>query len=97
MTSSYRLTPRAKADLDEIWDYTSERWDAAQAERYILQIKAAIESIASDPSRGRPCDDIRPGYLRYPIGSHILFYRLTGQGVDVVRILHQRMDFDRHL
>ena len=27
----------------------------------------------------------------------LLIFRLTGSGVDIVRILHQRMDFERHL
>jgi hypothetical protein len=34
---------------------------------------------------------IRSGHTFY------LFYRLTTTGIDVVRILHQRMDFERHL
>jgi plasmid stabilization system protein ParE len=33
----------------------------------------------------------------HPVGSHVLFYRLTDDGIDVVRILHNRMDFERHL
>jgi toxin ParE1/3/4 len=31
-------------------------------------------------------------------GSHTLFYRVTAEGlIDVVRVLHQRMDVGRHL
>jgi plasmid stabilization system protein ParE len=30
------------------------------------------------------------------IGSHFVFYRITAEGIDVVRILHQRMDFEQH-
>lgn len=30
--------------------------------------------------------------------GHTLFYRVTGEGtIDVVRVLHQRMDVDRNL
>ena len=29
--------------------------------------------------------------------DHILFYRLVAEGIDVVRILHERMDYDDHL
>ncbi len=31
------------------------------------------------------------------IGSHLVFYVEAGHGVDVIRILHQRMDPTRHL
>lgn len=93
----YRLTPAAQRDLSEIWDFTRERWDARQAETYISELRAAIERVADDPTRGRDCDGLRPGYRRYAIGSHLVFYVETEDTVDVVRLLHQRMDPSRHL
>ena len=95
--SRYRLTPAAQRDLSTIWDFTQERWDARQAETYLNEIRATIERIADDPGRGRACDEIREGYRRYGIGSHLLFYVESPDGVDVIRILHQRMDPTRHL
>lgn len=93
----FQLTPAARHDLSGIWDYTATHWDQAQAEKYILEIKAAIERIAADPERGRACDEIRQGYRRYGIGSHLVFYRDSADTVDIIRILHQRMDPTRHL
>ena len=29
--------------------------------------------------------------------GHVLFFRATSAGIDVDRILHRHMDFDRHL
>lgn len=91
------LSPRAQADVGEIWAYTVERWGAEQAELYVRQLGSAVEAIAQDPQRGRPCDEIREGYRRYPSGSHVVFCRITTKEVVVVRILHQRMDFNRHV
>ena len=93
----YRLTPAAQRDLSAIWDFTQERWDTTQAEIYISEMRAAIERIAADPHRGRACDEIREGYRRYSIGSHLLFYIERADSVDVIRILHQRMDPTRHV
>lgn len=95
--SAYRLTPAARQDLSSIWDFTQERWGAGQAETYLTEIRVAIERIAVDPRRGRACDEVRAGYRRYAIGSHLVFYLENGDGVDVIRILHQRMDPTRHL
>jgi toxin ParE1/3/4 len=95
--SRFTLSPRARADIEEIWDYTEARWSRDQAEIYVRQIKTAIENLAADPSRGRACDDVRAGYRKYPVGSHVAFYRVTPDGIDIVRILHGRMDFERHL
>jgi toxin ParE1/3/4 len=93
----YVLSPLARADIENIWDYTAENWGERQAERYAREIQRAIEAVAANPRKGRSCDDIRAGYHKYPVGSHILFFRVVDGVVDIVRILHQRMDFDRHL
>lgn len=95
--TSIRLTPAAQRDLSSIWDLTDERWDRRQAETYLDEIRAALERIADDPARGRACDDIRAGYRRYAIGSHLVFFVERPDSVDVIRVLHQRMDPLRHL
>lgn len=95
--SSYRLTPAAQRDLSSIWDYTRERWGEHQAETYLLEIRSTIERVAARPDRGRPVDEIRTGYRRYAIGSHLIFFVDNGDGIDVIRILHQRMDPARHV
>ncbi|HEX4180597.1 MAG TPA: type II toxin-antitoxin system RelE/ParE family toxin [Caulobacteraceae bacterium] len=93
----YRLSRVAQADLDSIWDYSATHWGDDQAERYVRDIQRAIEAVASNPCLGRACDEIRTGYFKRVVGSHVLFYRLAGEQVEIIRILHQRMDFDRHL
>ena len=86
------LSPLAQADLDDIWDYTAARWDIAQAERYLRLIGDAVSAAAERPNAGRACDDVRPGYFKVRAQSHVVFYRLSGADIDVVRILHGRMD-----
>ena len=54
-------------------------------------------TVAADPRKGSACDDIRAGYRKFPVGSHVLFFREVDSGIDIVRILHSRMDFARHL
>jgi toxin ParE1/3/4 len=94
----YLLSPAAQADLEQIWDYTHDRWGVDQAEDYLRELQRAINRIAANPRIGRACDEIRPGYRKLAAASHTLFYRVTAEDViDVVRILHQRMDVDRHL
>jgi toxin ParE1/3/4 len=53
--------------------------------------------VAEDSLRGRDCGDIRPGYRRYGIGSHTVYYVDRPDTIDVIRILHQRMDPSRRL
>jgi toxin ParE1/3/4 len=96
--SGYLLSPAAQSDLDQIWNYTYDRWNPDQAEEYLRELQRALERAGTNPLIGRPCDEIRPGYRKLAAGSHILFYRLLPEDViDVVRVLHRRMDIDRHL
>ena len=93
----YVLSSLAQRDIDGIWDYTAEHWGSGQAETYVRDIQNAVETLAAYPRRGRRCDEIRPGYLKYRIGAHMIFFRHKGATIEIVRILHQSMDFERHL
>lgn len=94
--SLYRLTPAARHDLSRIWDYTEDQWGADQADRYIEDIRTAIERVASTPDRGQACDEIRAGYRVYPTGKHLIFYLWRDASIDIIRILHQRIDPTQH-
>ena len=93
----FTLSPLARADLDGIWDHTSKRWDDDQAETYLRMIQAAIETVAANPRLGRRCDEVRPGYRRHRAGAHLIFYRETSDAIDVVRVLHEKMDSGSYL
>ena len=92
----YRLRPRAEADLEEIWLYTRDRWSLEQANSYLRALSAAFAGLATGVCVGR-ATDVRNGYFKYTIGSHLIFYVKTEVGVEVVRVLHERMDVMRHL
>jgi toxin ParE1/3/4 len=91
----YRLSPLAEADLERIWVYSLDNWSVQQADRYHGDIVAVLVDLAAGRRTGRPVS-VREGYLKYPVGSHFVFYRLTDRSVDVIRILHKRMDVERH-
>lgn len=95
--NQYRLTPAAQRNLSSIWDITEELWGSGQAVKHFREIQAAVERIAQDPSRGRAREEIREGYRSYAVGSHVIFYLQRETRIEVVRILHQRMDVGRHL
>lgn len=96
--SGYQLSRKAVADLSGIWDYTAEHWGIEQAERYIGNIRDACKTLACGQQRGQDASHIRHGYRKQLTGAHILFFRtLDDSDIQIVRILHQRMDAARHL
>ena len=92
------LTPAAEADLEAIWDYTEQNWGQRQAERYVVAIREACRSLAACAYPDRDAGDVRPGFRKAAVGSHMLYFRRRGDGApEIIRILHQRMDGPLHL
>lgn len=94
----------AKRDISDVLRFTMERWGKEQARIYRKLILDALNAIAADPSCGSQRFTVREGAQGYHIkragapARHILFYRVSKNGiVEVIRLLHDSMDFDRHL
>ncbi len=91
------LSPKARSDLSGIWDYTLEEWGIEQAEKYVRELWIEMQEQVCDHSTSTDVSDVRSGYRKKKSGSHVIFFKLIDKGIDVIRILHQRMDFNRHL
>jgi toxin ParE1/3/4 len=79
--AEYRFRPKARADIEGIWHYTVRTWGGPQARRYLAAIR----------------DELWPGLRAFPSGKHVVYYLVASYGVDVVRVLHERMDPPSHL
>lgn len=95
--STFRLTNDAEADLIEIGGYTVERWGDEQCVRYLTRLDERFHALAQRPALGTACDDIRPGYRRWPEGRHVIFYRSVEPDlIEIVRVLYDRMLPENH-
>ncbi|HFB66997.1 MAG TPA: type II toxin-antitoxin system RelE/ParE family toxin [Aeromonadales bacterium] len=92
----YRLTPKARIDMEAVWLYSLKQWGMQQTERYIDDLTVAFGFLAESPKAGTACENIRAGYRRYPVIRHVIYYRETEYGVEVIRVLHDRMLATRH-
>ena len=101
-----RLSTAAELDLANILKWTAENFGARPAEIYRDTLIAAIVELTSGPgvlgSKAR--DDIIKGLRTLHVarhrrrGSHFVMYRSgANRTIEIVRILHERMDFRRHL
>ena len=92
-----RLSPAAEADVEAIWDFTEGRWGRPQAIRYVRDLDATCAGIAEGRVPSLSAENIRAGYRKAACGPHMIYFRHDGDDIEVVRILHQSMDVDRHL
>lgn len=93
----YVISKEAIADVDEIWRYTVENWSVEQANRYYDLIFDEIGYICKKPDSGKSIEDIRKGYRVSKVKSHLIFYKIVNDSVEIIRILHQRMDIESQL
>ena len=91
------ITPAAERDLEGIWTYTAKQWGLDQADRYIDAMVAVFNDLAESPLIAQTCNHVRPGYRRWQVEQHTIYFRLHGTGILVVRVLHQRMLAHKHL
>jgi toxin ParE1/3/4 len=89
---------KANEDLNNIWNYTYENWSETQADKYYATIKFACKGIAENPDIGKEYDGINRNLLGLKSGKHVIFYHLISENeVEVIRILHERMDLKSRL
>jgi toxin ParE1/3/4 len=78
----------AESDLIGIWQYSFEELD---------ELDSAIRKLADNPERGMRRDYVREGYRVLFVSRHAVYYTVTPDAVHFIRVLHGRMDPDRHL
>lgn len=91
----YRLTPEAEQDLRGIWAYTQGIWGRQKANDYLQQMQAAFGRLCEHVDLGKKRDEVRVGYRSFPQGQHVIFYRISGQQLEIVKVLHRRMDVEK--
>ncbi|NCP52395.1 MAG: type II toxin-antitoxin system RelE/ParE family toxin [Flavobacteriales bacterium] len=96
--NKYRISKQAIEDLNDIWVYTFNKWSKEQADRYYNLIIEEIEFIADHYLIGKSAEQTRKDYRVSKIKSHLIFYRkVENEMVEIVRILHQKMDIKSRL
>jgi toxin ParE1/3/4 len=104
-----RLTTSAESDIRQILAWTFEKFGEAQARTYAETLSATLEALADGPtiSGARKRADIGRGISSIHVarhgrrGRHFALFRVgrheNQDVIDVLRILHDTMDFQRHL
>ncbi|MGB3183546.1 MAG: type II toxin-antitoxin system RelE/ParE family toxin [Cyclobacteriaceae bacterium] len=91
--ADYKLTNKAIEDLNEIWNYTYDKWSEDQADQYYKMILSKCQVLADSPGLGKNYNDIIEGLCGFRVSKHIIFYRINAaQPIEITRILHKRMD-----
>ena len=89
----YRLSKAAEADLLELWIYVLEQTVSEQrATSVISDIVSKFATLVEYPGMGIGREELGPGYRSFPATSHVIFYRLVTNGIEISRVLHGARD-----
>lgn len=93
-----RLARRAYADLDDINEESRIRWGRTQTKRYVTAIDAVIRRLCKTPYLFPELPN-RPTHRKARSGQHLIIFRVDADAnvLNVVRILHERMDIETQL
>ncbi len=86
-----RLTPRAQADLNDIWTEIATQ-SVSAADRLVSRVLAKAQASAEFPHMGAPRPDLSPKARILISDPYILIYEPQPDGVLVVSIVHGRRD-----
>ncbi|MGB3605795.1 MAG: type II toxin-antitoxin system RelE/ParE family toxin [Psychroserpens sp.] len=96
--NKYSISEQAIKGLNDIWIYTFQKWSKEQADRYYDLIIGELEFIAGNFMIGKSAQQTRKNYRYSKIKSDLTFYKKAENGfVEIIRILHQRMDLENRL
>ncbi|MGV7105218.1 type II toxin-antitoxin system RelE/ParE family toxin [Flavobacterium sp. U410] len=95
---SFNLTNKAVEDLTNIWNYTFEEWSENQADTYYFLLLEMCQDLADNPTIGKSYKDIGIEIFGFKAHRHIIFYEIKSKNeIEIVRILHGRMDIENIL
>jgi len=96
---SLKITPKANEDFEDILHYTLSEYGELQMEKYVDKILNSFQSIKSQPLLGKQALINGKGFFLHYIGKHTIFYNvnINESSIIIIRILHQKMNFIKHL
>ena len=86
-------SPKAKADLIEIWDYIADDSEI-RADAFIQTIDKKFHILVIEPLLGVARDEIEAELRSFPVGRYVIFYRRISDGIEIIRVLHGARDLN---
>lgn len=96
-SSLWFIRPSAEADLSDIWHHGADTWGIEQADRYADGLLALFDLLAEFPEMARERAEFLPPVRIHSSNAHLVIYRLKGQGIEIIRILHAHQTLAAYL
>ena len=93
----YKLSGKAEIDLAEMYEFGIYKFGLLQAQEYFLGMHDVFQVLAENPNLGRDASMFIENLKRFTYQAHTIFYLPHAEGLFILRVLSQRMDYETHL
>jgi toxin ParE1/3/4 len=90
-------TNAAARDVEAIARYTEEQWGEEQRDLYLALLERTCERIIPENVKLARQVPQRPQLRRWRCERHLIYFRMVDDGLEIVRILHERQLPLKHL
>ncbi len=85
--AGYKLSNKAIADLERLYEYGVEMFGLEKADRYYDGLVNRFEDIARNPRLAETVEHIHPSLRRLVYHSHSIYFSTTTNGMHILRVL----------
>ncbi len=90
----FKVSKEAKQDLDDAWFFIAER-NPNRADQLLDEIEARFLMLVRFPEIGVSREELAPQLRSFPVSNYLIFYRLIGSSIEIVRVLHGSRDVEQ--
>ena len=95
--AGYILSSKAEIDLSEMYEFGIFKFGLAQAQQYFFSMHEVFGVLAENEDLGRDASEYITDLKRFTFKAHTIFYLQTADGIFIIRVLSQRMDYEDKL
>ncbi len=93
MRKAIRVSDPAKRDLEEIWYYIATKSSRIEvASEVVESITRHFALLVRTPEAGTRRDEVELGIRAFPVGKYIIYYRVVGSRIFILRVIHGMRD-----
>lgn len=85
------VTPLARQDLSDIWDYVAEH-SVERADKLLDLLHGKCLALAAFPEMGRTRHELLVNLHSFTVTNYVIFYQPMPGGIEVLRVLHGARD-----
>jgi len=90
--SRYVINIFASRDFNEIADYFAEN-SLEAGDRFFRDFNARCQQLVTFPNSGKSYGTIRPDLRGLSLAGYVIFYRISDDGIEILRVVSGRRDF----